>query len=306
MRFSYNPDQATLAGFLGQMLNADESAFRVAPDWGRYEYGAALDRLLEENGFYDAAAEASLGRTMAADLIFQVARRPVVVECAASALLRPLLAPDLERPVAVLTGSGKEPVRFLPMARSAIWLGSDTVRTATLVSSAIAPVESLFAYPMGIVDPRALNWIEGDCDPRAAADLWRIAIAAEIAGALSGALDAVLEHVRQREQFDRPLGSFQGVQHRLATASVRIEGTRLLALHAAQTGAPRDAAAALGYAQSIATAIGYDLHQFMGAMGLTLEHPLHRWTYRVRLLRSDFGSASETLQDLATQRWGQS
>jgi hypothetical protein len=41
----------------------------------------------------------------------------------------------------------------------------------------------------------------------------------------------------------------------------------------------------------------------MGAMGLTLEHPLHRWTYRIRLLRSAFGGASGAMQALASHRW---
>jgi len=40
-------------------------------------------------------------------------------------------------------------------------------------------------------------------------------------------------------------------------------------------------------------------------MGLTLEHPLHRWTYRARLLRSSLGGAGANLQAVSTRRWGQ-
>ena len=36
--------------------------------------------------------------------------------------------------------------------------------------------------------------------------------------------------------------------------------------------------------------IVYDLHQFMGAMGLTLEHPLYRWSYRVKRLVSNLAA----------------
>ena len=66
----------------------------------------------------------------------------------------------------------------------------------------------------------------------------------------------------------------------------------------------QDAAAALGYVQGVATRITYDLHQFMGAMGLTLEHPLHRWSYRAKLLRADLGGSSASYLAYATERWG--
>ena len=55
---------------------------------------------------------------------------------------------------------------------------------------------------------------------------------------------------------------------------------------------------ALGYVQDCAPRILYDLHQFMGAMGLTLEHPLYRWSYRVKLLLSALGGASQHLLKL--------
>ena len=41
----------------------------------------------------------------------------------------------------------------------------------------------------------------------------------------------------------------------------------------------------------------------MGAMGLTLEHPLHRWTYRVKLLRSDLGGAEMQFRAVADAAW---
>src|SRR5690606_20908200 len=149
-----------------------------------------------------------------------------------------------------------------------------------------------------------LDWSPADCDAVLVADRWRIAIAAELCGALKGGLDSVIAHVKSREQFGRPLGSFQGVQHRLASAAVQIDAARWLAFKAAQQLDRADAAIALGYTQSIATRIGYDLHQFMGAMGLTLEHPLHRWTYRVRLLRTMLGGATGNFRALAGQIWG--
>lgn len=42
----------------------------------------------------------------------------------------------------------------------------------------------------------------------------------------------------------------------------------------------------------------------MGAMGLTLEHPLHRWTTRAKWLRSELDGAEKSYQALADATWG--
>ncbi|HHX91081.1 MAG TPA: acyl-CoA dehydrogenase [Paracoccus sp.] len=299
MQFDLNEDQRIFFDALGAMLDAPEAGFHAAAGWARFEWAAGLDTQLETSGYYDVGAEPDFGAVTAAEMVYRLARLPVVVEGAASALLRPWLGEDLPRPLAVCTN--ERALRFLPVARTVIRFEGKNVSSA-LLDGEIAPIESLFAFPTGHL-PDALNWKKLDCDAAQMAVHWRVALAAEIAGNLSGALESVLEHVRMRHQFGRPLGSFQGVQHRLATASVKIEGARFLALGAAQTLDPVDAATALGYAQNIAATICYDLHQFMGAMGLTLEHPLHRWTYRARALRASLGGPSASLAEAARRRW---
>lgn len=304
MRFEPNEDQAAFLAVLDQMMASAEAGWKASPDWQRFDWSVGFDATLDENGFYDCAAEDTLGPVAAALLVCRLNTLPVTVEAAASALLRPLCAPDLPRPFAVIEGDIGRATRFLPVARSVLHLGADGVRVAVLNDGAVQPVASLFAYPMGVLKGDRLDWRPIAADPALLADRWRVAVAAEIAGSLQGGLDAVLAHVRDRVQFGRPLGSFQAIQHRLAEAAVRIEAARLLALKAAHTAAAADAAIALAYVQDVATAIVYDFHQFMGAMGLTLEHPLHRWTYRVKLLRSSFGGAAENQQLISTRIWG--
>lgn len=303
MRFEFNEDQSALLSVLDQMADSDEAAWKTSPEWERFEWSPAFEKLMEENGFLDAAREETLGLPAAVALTHRVARLPIAVECAASAVLRPLFAPDLPRPLAVVEGSPATPTRFLPIARSALLVTTTEVRQATLGPNSVSPVNSLFAYPMGVVADGAVDWQPLDIDPRAVNDCWRIALAAEIGGALKGALDAVIEHVKQRHQFGRPLGSFQAIQHRLAAAAGRIEASYWLTMKAAQGLHSADVVVALGYAQESSTRIVHDLHQFMGAMGLTLEHPLHRWTYRVRLLRSAMGGASVNMQSISERRW---
>lgn len=304
MRFSPNEDQATFLSVLDQMVESEEAGWRLTRDWARFDWSSPFDMMMEENGFFDCAVEETLGLVAAAAMTYRVARLPIAVECAASSVLRPRYAPELPRPLAVIENNADRPIRFLPVAKSVLFLGADGNSAAILDPDAVEPVESLFAYPMGRLRTRNLDWRPIDADPDAVHDAWRIALAAEIAGALKGGLDAVVAHVRERHQFGRPLGSFQALQHRLAGAATKIEAAYWLMLKAAQEIEPADAATALGYVQEASTKIVYDLHQFMGAMGLTLEHPLHRWTYRARLLRSSLAGASANLTEVSAKRWG--
>jgi len=302
MRFIANEDQAAFLSVLDQMIEPHR-VWRVAHDWSRYDWSAELDEALETSGFYACAAEPSLGLTAAAIMTYRLATLPVLVESAASSTLRALHAPDLPRPVAVIEGELLSVAPYLPLAKSVIWIGEDLVQAAVLPDGAVDPVESIFAYPMGVLKAPAMEWKTLATDPAIARDVWRVALAAEMTGCLKGGLDTVVAHVRARQQFGRPLGSFQGIQHRLAVAAVKVEAAYWLTVRAAQHPGTPEPSAALGYVQEAATPVVHDLHQFMGAMGLTLEHPLHRWTYRVRLLKSSMGGGSTNMRGVAAKRW---
>jgi hypothetical protein len=304
MNFQPTEEQAAFLGALDKLLaqTRDDSA-----DGRRAVFSARLDGALEASGLLDAAGLEEFGSVAAALLVDQVARQPAVVEAGASAFVRPLVCPDWPRPLAVIAGAIDRPVRFLCQARSVLFLGTHEAHVAALEPGEAAPAESFFAYPMGrLVHPEDCRARAVACgDARMVRRLLQVAIACEIAGALQGALDAVTEHVKTRRQFGRPLGAFQTVQHRLAAAATAIVATRLLALRAADLGGDEHAAVALGYAQDCAPRIVTDLHQFMGAMGLTLEHPLYRWSYRVKLLLSELGGASSQLRDIAGAVWSE-
>ncbi len=75
----------------------------------------------------------------------------------------------------------------------------------------------------------------------------------------------------------------------MAECAVLAGGVRWLARKAAWSGDAGDAAVAALYAQDSATRIIYDVHQMMGAMGMTLEMSLHLWAYRMKALISEQG-----------------
>jgi hypothetical protein len=289
-----------LAAFL-DALDGIAARFTDAGPWqhgeARHQFSQPLDSMLEEGGYFACVQEESLGVLAAASMVMVMSRLPVCTELAASALVAPLLSSaagmELPRPLAVAWGHATRPVRYLPQARTLLVIDGDLLRIASIHPEQVQSVASAFAYPMGVLrDPATLRWItvEG-VSMGAVRERWRIGVAAELVGCLHAGLQAVVAHVRDRRQFGRPLGAFQAIQHRLAQVAVQVEAARWLTLQAAFSGTEADAAAAAGHAQQCTPTVVYDLHQFMGAMGLTLEHPLHRWTTRAKMLRADLGGA---------------
>ncbi|HZR98441.1 MAG TPA: acyl-CoA dehydrogenase family protein [Chloroflexota bacterium] len=61
----------------------------------------------------------------------------------------------------------------------------------------------------------------------------KVALAAYALGAASAAVDMGVAYAKERQQFGRPIGSFQAVQHRLANLQILVEQARLLTYHAA-------------------------------------------------------------------------
>ncbi|MBI2771318.1 MAG: acyl-CoA dehydrogenase [Burkholderiales bacterium] len=304
MRFEPNDDQRAFLDAVGKLVERQRAEPPV-PE--RLQYSSGLEHALEEAGFFECMAIDELGSVAAASLVMELARLPQCAETVASALVAPWLCPTLPRPHALVWERSDAPVRFLPVAQTVIRIRDGQVEAARITPADVKPVDSLFAYPMGALrSPESLTW-----EPLPGADIarlrnaWRVGIAAEIAGCLDAALDSVLEHVKERRQFGRPLGAFQAVAQRLAECATLVEGAKWLALHAASSGTTLDAAAAAAYAQDVATRVAYDLHQFMGAMGLTLEHPLHRWTYRTKLLRSELGGPERQFVSAAQAAWPQ-
>ncbi|MFI0907135.1 acyl-CoA dehydrogenase family protein [Streptomyces sioyaensis] len=112
------------------------------------------------------------------------------------------------------------------------------------------------------------------------------ALAAEAVGAADAALTRTVGYVKEREQFGRPIGSFQAVQHRLADLYVRLQAARSAAYYAAWSaggngsggaepdGAAEPGAAALALAQALETlrTVAAEAVQLHGGIGFTWEH----------------------------------
>ena len=306
MDFDLSEDQAVLLSALDSIMAPyrdiaaqDRLSFSV--------YASALDEQLVENGFFEAARTEGMGPLDAALIIEQVARLPHVTEIGASMLVAPMLGLDLPRPFVLLSQPLDKAQRFLPVARTGLLDTGDEILVIAIDQDQVEDVNSIYGYPYGrfttlpdLSQARRLG-------PEAvvAFRTWaQVALAAEMSGAIRAAVDFTVAYVKDRRLFGRQLGTYQSVHHRLAECDQIARGAFWLTMKAAWSGSRIDASLAACYTQQHVRKLMFDLHQFNGAMGLTTEHLLHFWTFRVRALQSELGGQNGAALEAAQQAWG--
>ncbi|WP_019930679.1 acyl-CoA dehydrogenase family protein [Nocardia sp. BMG111209] len=125
-----------------------------------------------------------------------------------------------------------------------------------------------------------------------------VAIACDSLGLSEAMLDATVDYARVREQFGRPIGSFQAVKHACADMLVQITIARKL-VDAAIDGLTDEsadgaaAAMAASYACTAAVEIAGKAMQLHGGIGYTWESGIHTYLKRAMLNRSLYGSPAE-------------
>ncbi|MTD17253.1 acyl-CoA dehydrogenase [Nakamurella sp. YIM 132087] len=206
----------------------------------------------------------------------------------------PVLDPDADLVLLVATDTAGTPV-LVCCAGDA----DGITRTGLTV---LDPTRPLVRLDLTDVPARILAR-EADLDPALA--IGSIALAAESVGITDHALRETVAYVTGRQQFGRPIGSFQAVKHRLADLLVELEAARsAVALAAAcAVGAPEllpvTAAAAQLTAGNAAALAVKEYVQLHGGIGFTWEHPAHRYVRRVRASAGLFGSAHEIRLQIA-------
>ena len=125
------------------------------------------------------------------------------------------------------------------------------------------------------------------------------ALALEAVGVAQRVLEWGLEHARTREQFGRPIGSYQAVSHPLVETFVEVELARSLAYWAAWCISVDDPQSGLAAAAAKSAASDAAVHacerviQVHGGMGFTWESPLHRFYKRALWIEHFSGSPAE-------------
>jgi alkylation response protein AidB-like acyl-CoA dehydrogenase len=149
-----------------------------------------------------------------------------------------------------------------------------------------------------VLDQVAGTRIGGPADDavRTAVDAARVALSAEQVGAATRALELTVEYAKVRQQFGRPIGSFQALKHRMADLQVLVESARSVSLAACDGVVPADVAKV--YCSEAFSAVAAEMIQLHGGIAITWEHDAHLFFKRAHGSALLFGSVSESLRAL--------
>jgi alkylation response protein AidB-like acyl-CoA dehydrogenase len=132
------------------------------------------------------------------------------------------------------------------------------------------------------------------------------ALVADGVGAASAALDMTVAYAKERVQFERPIGSFQAVQHLCADMLQTLELGRAGAYYALWACDAADAAErhravtmAKAWASDGFARIGAGAIQVHGGIGFTWEHDIHLFAKRLLTLQQSYGTTADQLEELA-------
>lgn len=163
------------------------------------------------------------------------------------------------------------------------------------------PVEVIGAAPTCRVELTAVDGpAAGSVEAYGAA-----ATCAEMVGGAQAVLDMTVEYAKTREQFGKPIGTFQAVQHHCANMAIDVMSARFIAYEAIwRLSESLDAAVEVSVAKSWVSeayervcALGHQVH---GAIGFTAEHDLHHYTRHAMTTALAYGDADTHTDRLAT------
>jgi len=132
----------------------------------------------------------------------------------------------------------------------------------------------------------------------------RIGIGAQMIGVARGALDAAAGYVKERKQFGKAIGEFQGVQFQLAQAATDLEAARLMVYNAARlrdAGQPytQQAAMAKLFSSQVAERVTSTCLELFGGYGYTKEYPVEKFYRDAKIGTIYEGTSNMQLQTIA-------
>jgi len=192
----------------------------------------------------------------------------------------------------------------LPTADVAVVFDGEGAMVAPASELDFEPVESIDATrSYATVAAPAGERLPGDVDR--GRDRLAVAIAAELTGVGQRAMEMAVDYARERQQFGRPIGAYQGVSHRCAAMLLDVEESRSLTYYAAWAAdaepesLPLAAAMAGARSADAAWDAAASALQVFGGIGFTWEHDLQFWLKRARVAGRMLGSPREHREQVA-------
>jgi alkylation response protein AidB-like acyl-CoA dehydrogenase len=207
----------------------------------------------------------------------------------------------------IAVGREGTPVAHATWADHLLLVG-DVVRLASRSAVRLEPVRSVdrtrgLAH-VSVDDSRCLTLPPTTTDR--IEDLSALGAAAQLLGLATWMLDTAVAYAKVREQFRRPIGSFQAVQHHLADARVALHVAEPLVHRAAHSvthghsNASLHISMAKAQASDAAQIAARKALQVHGAIGYSTEHDLHLWMKRTWALARAWGDAPHHRERVAS------
>ena len=135
-----------------------------------------------------------------------------------------------------------------------------------------------------------------------------VAKCCETLGGIQQMLEMTVDYAKERKQFDRPIGSFQVIQHYCANMATDVDGSRFSTYQAAWTlseGLPctKEVAIAKAWLSEACKRVTALAHQIHGAIGVTIDHDLQFYTRRANAAEATFGDA-DFYREIIAQEMG--
>ncbi|HVS68968.1 MAG TPA: acyl-CoA dehydrogenase family protein [Mycobacteriales bacterium] len=194
--------------------------------------------------------------------------------------------------------------RLLVAVSDGLWLVEPTFsKTETAVGmDLLRPLSTVH-----LADARGRRLGDGNAAARAV-DILRVALAVEAVGVAQWCLDRTVDYLKTREQFGRPIGSFQALAHRASDLAVELSAATSTAYFAAWTvdGDPGELPVVAPLAKAVCADAAYRIAseaiQMHGGIGFTWEHDAHLYFKRataIRLLLGDSHAQRRLVADRA-------
>lgn len=174
-------------------------------------------------------------------------------------------------------------------------LGVRASETAELIFDNVRVPEENVIGEVGMGFVQAMKVLDGG----------RISIAALSCGVARGAYEASVKYAKEREQFGKPIGSFQAIGFKLADMATQVEAAEMLTFQASyrkNQGLPvtKEGAFAKYYASEVSVTCGNEAVQIMGGYGYTKEYPAEKFLRDAKLMT--IGEGTSEIQKLVISR----
>jgi acyl-CoA dehydrogenase len=291
------PDQEALVGlaaeiFAGRTSNEQLAAVERSED----RWDAALWKELAESGLLGIAVPESLGGAglglLEVCLLLEQQGRYLAPVPLWETLSAALLIDDKEQLTAVAAGElqlsvqpgfdGSDGLVTGPFDAAVVVEGSSVVLATDVVAEPVETTTHALAYDITSAATTPL-----DVPVERVQDVVRVALSAVQLGVADAGVFEAAKHLSGREQFGRPLGTFQATQQQLADCYCDVQAMRATVGQAVYTMDRRDVDVSTWWATDAGERVQHIVQHVHGGLGADITYPVHRrllWTMRTNAL----------------------